>query len=913
MSKDTLLFIQYFNEGMEYYEKGDQKTTKIYIEKLVEISFRNNWEDSWVNFMQALASFELYLGNFKGSRILYDSLMKMSDEGKIIDDHNKFKIYDIYSGILSQEGDIGYSEVVMQKAEALISKVPVKLQNSTKQRHENGKGLNYLKYGDYRRAKISFLNSIKLLHLAFEDGVYAESSDYEFTKVILYKNVANNDIMAGNLDIAKIYLDSALTTFEGLKSDPYYANSPMQAALNNTIGEYYLMLGDYNLAQKYMQERVIEIEKYKDRVNLQMNIEARQNLAKLFFQRGNYDSARVNFDISLRKLNDLKVSESSKLKYLSPIIHFYQVIGENKKGDDLLSKVDFDLDPIQLYFSGAGEEIVAIYALKANSLANKELQYKGKSEYDFLDFNRKAISLSSQLSKINGVGLESNLKQPTRLAIDCYVENLRKIHLQNPSNTDALKEAIYVINFAKNQRFNEQRINSSLWTNSQDQRLFSQEKQLKRKLGELERKYEETNDKGVLDSLIIVFNELEGLKNSFYEQQSIPYDWSKSNQFVNYFESQKPKHDQQELHYFYSDKHLHVFVRTGRDQKWTWNSIDEPNLEKTFIDALNAFQNYSHKDWESQSRRLYEILLQDYINQDIKRIVIFPYGNIGLVPFAALLDRNGKYLIENHAVSLNNSTKINQAKWNITPASNEILAFAPYFESFEQDIQRNLYGSLKGTKQEIAGISNFFNLSLFEGNNATKLNFLKECKKSRLIHLATHAFAESNVLFSKIIFSGSEMENEHSLFGYEIPEIDLNVDMLILSACQTGYGRFELGEGVSSLAKLFENSGARSLVYTLWKVDDYASAELISKFYKYLDTGMDKDLAIQAAQIEYLRENTGKKDLPYYWAGFVLSGDLTPVKSKFSMYYVFALALLTVFIFWIFRRYIFRSKNVANS
>src|SRR5690606_39226200 len=103
----------------------------------------------------------------------------------------------------------------------------------------------------YRRAKINYLYSLVLLHKNFKDGVYQDKKEYEFTKVKLYKNVANNDIKAGYFNEAKIYLDSALSAFEGLKSDPYYAATPMMAALQNTLGEYYIGMGDDEKAKEH--------------------------------------------------------------------------------------------------------------------------------------------------------------------------------------------------------------------------------------------------------------------------------------------------------------------------------------------------------------------------------------------------------------------------------------------------------------------------------------------------------------------------------------------------------------------------------------------------------------------------------------------------------------------------------------
>lgn len=909
MSKDTLLYIEYYEKGMEYNNKGDQKTTKGYIEKLSELAFKNKWEDSWVQNMMDLASFELYLGNFEGSRALYDSMIILTENGTINKHLNKFKIYDMYSGLLAQEGDIASSNIYRDKAELTIPLLPLRFKNASFQKLENGKALNSFRYGDLGKANTGFLYSVDLLHRAFKDGAYEGREDeYEFAKVILYKNVANNDIQAGNFSKAKIYLDSALNTFSVLENDPYYSNSPMRAALQNTLGEYYLGLGDIDLAKFHMSSRVEELEKYDNRINLQMRIEARQNLASLFLKTQNYDSARIHFEKSKSYVDQLKVAEPVKYKYLTPIINFYQIIEEHRQADEFLALIDFDQDPIRLYYSGAGSEIITLHALKANSMANLAFQGKKAPDLGFLDFNKKALSLSEEISWLIDAGLENALKRPTYLALNSYLTNLRKIHLQDPADDFPLLEAVKVIDFAKNQQFNIRKKFASLWTGDIDPVLFAEEKKLKQRKSELEKLYLVDKENQVLDSLMKVSHELENVREKLFDRQEGESGFGSIDDQSSPIELAKMEKDQQEFHYYYSDFTLHIITRTANPEKWKWEVKTNANLDSIIYLALDQFQNQSSDSRLETSKELYEILLKDYIQKDTKRLIIHPFGNIGLLPFAALVNENGKYLIEDYSISFKNGLKLQPRIPFFESKPREVLAFAPYFEENSQAVQRSLYGALDGTREELMGIRKFYKTIAYEGENATKENFLKESKDSKIIHVATHAFAEANMLFSKIVFSGPKEESKHSLFGYEISEMVLNAEMMILSACQTGYGKFQLGEGISSLAKLFENAGAKSLVYTLWKIDDYASANLMTYFYENLDKGMSKDLALQTAQVSYLKDNKGEKDHPYYWAGYTLSGDLSPIKSSFSYIQLFIGLVLVIGIVWGIKIYFFKAK-----
>lgn len=908
MSQDTLRYIQYYELWKKHYNEGDHNSAKEFNEKLSELAYKNKWEDSWVQNMMELASLELFLGNFKGSRALYDSMISMTETNAIAKSQNKFKILYMYSALLSQEGDIGAADIFLGKAEEVVSSLPDQHKNSSLQRIENSKALKSFRFGDLSKANTGFLYSITLLHRAFKDGVYkGRENDYEFAKVILYKNVANNDIQAGDFSQAKIYLDSAMVTFRALQKNPNYANSPMQAALQNTLGEYYMGLGDLGYAKFYMSSRVEELERFNNRINLQMKIEARQNLANLYLKEEKYDSARIHFEKSKSYIDELKVADPVKYKYLTPIINFYQLVEDHSKANEILGSINLEEDPIRLYYSGAGAEIITLFALKANSLANLALDDTGSLVLDFLAFNKKALSLSDQISWLVDSGLENALKKPTYFALNSYLKNLRSIYLRDSTDEFAIREAIKLIDFAKNQQYAIRKKSALLWNGELDPGLYKEEKTLKQKKSELEKLYLVDRETQLLDSLMSIAHELERVRSKLFNRN----ENSLNQQNVNSSEINlaKLKGDQQEFYFYYSEGTIHIITRTDDPNKWTWGVKNDFNLDNKIAIALDNFQDQMATNWRDLSKELYEILLKDYLKKDKNRLIIYPFGNIGLLPFAALINEKGNYLIEEYAISFKNDLNIQTPVPFVGIKPLEVLAFAPYFEDNSQATQRATYGALNGTREELMGIKRFYKTKAYEGQSATKENFLQESKDSKIIHVATHAFAEANMLFSKIVFSGPQEESSHSLFGYEISELVLNAEMLILSACQTGYGKFQLGEGISSLAKLFENAGVKSLVYTLWKIDDYASANLMTFFYQNLDKEMEKDLALQAAQLSYLKENRGEKDAPYYWAGYVVSGDLSAIKSPVSyLQLVFGLFGLLGLV-WFLKTYFFRAKR----
>jgi CHAT domain-containing protein len=113
--------------------------------------------------------------------------------------------------------------------------------------------------------------------------------------------------------------------------------------------------------------------------------------------------------------------------------------------------------------------------------------------------------------------------------------------------------------------------------------------------------------------------------------------------------------------------------------------------------------------------------------------------------------------------------------------------------------------------------------------------------------------------------------------------------MVVLSACDTGVGKEEKGYGVKSLANGFFFAGAKSVVMSLWRVDDYSTSIIMKNYYQNLKEGQSKDDALKNAKLQYLEQVEDEQlKHPYYWAGFVVSGDVSPLGE--SDYWVWILA-----------------------
>jgi CHAT domain-containing protein len=148
----------------------------------------------------------------------------------------------------------------------------------------------------------------------------------------------------------------------------------------------------------------------------------------------------------------------------------------------------------------------------------------------------------------------------------------------------------------------------------------------------------------------------------------------------------------------------------------------------------------------------------------------------------------------------------------------------------------------------------------------------------QIVHFGTHAFlnsqplGSSGMLLSMVDQNGVEQDGVMSL--HDIYKLDLNADLTVLSACQTALGKDIRGEGLVGLTHGFISAGSKSVVASLWKVDDRATAYLMAEFYKsMLEQNMTPSAALRTAKLKMMREK--QWNAPYFWAGFVLQGEYT--------------------------------------
>ncbi|MEM7375013.1 MAG: CHAT domain-containing protein [Bacteroidota bacterium] len=282
------------------------------------------------------------------------------------------------------------------------------------------------------------------------------------------------------------------------------------------------------------------------------------------------------------------------------------------------------------------------------------------------------------------------------------------------------------------------------------------------------------------------------------------------------------------------------------------------------------------------SHRLYQELLAPLADL-APRLILVPGGELSSVAFESLLTTDqGRtdifdqpFLLHRHAITYSYSASIfDLLKQKTDFARQGALIMAPVFRASSRMLPLT---PLPLSAEEAAGIHQQIQGKLLLDQQATKATFLRNYANKSIIHLSTHGKMDpSEVRRSSIYFA------EDSLTLSDIYGLDMKAQLLVLSACETAKGIYQTGEGIISLAQASMSAGAQSMITSLNIIPDGASKDLMLAFYRELEKGSPKDVALQQAKRLYLQESNPAWTSPRYWAPMILIGDNRPLQVSES-------------------------------
>ncbi len=290
---------------------------------------------------------------------------------------------------------------------------------------------------------------------------------------------------------------------------------------------------------------------------------------------------------------------------------------------------------------------------------------------------------------------------------------------------------------------------------------------------------------------------------------------------------------------------------------------------------------------QTQEKLLYEFFFSPFENElkSIKKLIIIPHFESVRLPFEILKTIDNQYVLSRFEISYQYSADIllNTKKQNYN--LDEALIFAPFTESSSGNI---LPASLK----EIQSLNGIKQIS----KSATKQAFLSDHKANSLIHLATHATAD-NTLPEKSYVSFYPTSKDtllNRLYVDEIKLLDLRkVDLLFLSACETSSGKQVQNEGIMSLSRAFSLAGCSSIITSLWKAEDEATAYLSQRFYGYLDQNESVESALRKAKLDLINDpQMAQYHSPAYWSHLIMIG--VPTQKSYLNYFFVLLGIFVL-------------------
>ncbi len=338
------------------------------------------------------------------------------------------------------------------------------------------------------------------------------------------------------------------------------------------------------------------------------------------------------------------------------------------------------------------------------------------------------------------------------------------------------------------------------------------------------------------------------------------------------------------LAYQLGDQQSYGFVVTNRGQIAVEAAI-LPLGASAVWDLSEAFRSACanpRRRWQTRGQEAQEALLAPllkHVPEEVKRLVIVPDQALYELPFHALPLSESQALWDRYQVSYAISASLWQQVRAQPPATGRgLLTFAnPVFGPLVRSpelTRGSPLAELPGTAVEAQAIVARFadEARVYQREAAREETAKAEAGRYRYLHFATHGILDSaNPLYSAVILAepGPDSQEDGQLEAREILMLPLQADLVTLSACETGRGKVQPGEGLLGLSWAVTAAGARSMVVSQWKVSDAATEGLMASFYGHLRHGQDKAAALRQAALA-LR---AKEAHPFYWAPFTLLGD----------------------------------------
>ncbi|PZX93872.1 hypothetical protein DOS84_07935 [Flavobacterium aquariorum] len=721
----------------------------------------------------------------------------------------------------------------------------------------------YTIMGDYDNAE----NTIK--HYYFIANI--EKNESKKTAALL--NLSNVYQSSGRNTLAIDLLENALKTTN--------LSSLQKGNLLNNLGNNYLINAketafdskNYFKAEDSYEKAIQLLKNEKNQSESLSN--CYRNLASLYGQRNDFEKANVYFEKAKTLFFSSKnhgVRSIAKLYYEEALLFFEQ------------RKIPKALQSIQLVY----QSLIPLYGGQKRTVPLQSSLYAENVLLDALDLQADIYNQQNQPKKalqiynlcfpieelMGSLLLYENSKIINQVRIINRTEKCIAIynHLYKKENKISYIEQAFQLaertksGVLKSELSRNRNASKKEKQKIQELQFWNNEILQEQQKGELANIYKINKAIKKQNETMLLLKELQA-DNSSFKEESIN---------LNVLYSKLESDDASMIYYFSGYEKMYYFVLGGKQKEkiainsfsndahysvYFWQFIAYFNDSNAITDDINGYNHFGKIAYDK---------LQFPKNASYKNLVIVPDGVLDFLPFEALITKESNttnfekmhYLLHDFNIAYNNSASFYLNAKPFSPKEKTVLGIFPIFEKTNY--------TLTYSKTELQSIKTSFKGRFFENDSASFQNFKNNAPAYSILHLSTHATAGDIETPASIKFYDREV-----LYS-ELYHLDINPNLVVLSACETGIGKLYKSEGAMSIARGFQFAGAQNLLFSLWKVNDYTTSIFMGDFYKYVKKNDSYFEANAKAKLDFIKNKNipNAKKSPYYWAPFVYYGSL---------------------------------------
>ena len=771
----------------------------------------------------------------------------------------------------------------------------------------------------------------------------------------LYNNIGSNFIQMGKYADAEeqFMLSKALCTKfpDQIPREKVIITDIFLASTLKELGKSDVSIQILKQIQAEVQENQIELDwfyynlgrAYQGIGNYTLAIENFEKSGVLFL--GNHSFTNYDYTRNQRRMADALIADNNNelaIKTLQDALIYFDNAFENK--DPFTNPT---LNTLTAY-----SELLPLLQSKGKALQNlyynqPETLAKVIQTYELADATIDSIR-NNQLSPTSKLILSTYAQEVYSDAVDLFYElyahNNQDEHLHNAFHFMEKSKSLLLLEGIREHNAIQSTLQQYSEGDAQFQDLYDKEQQLKidqvfleRKLKEAQQENDSLKIETINSTLAGIYQDLSSLRQLFekdfpaYSNVSFNHNIASVDEVREHLVQSNS--DAVLIEYFWGVNAIYAIQINTESTKLI--KLKTPAVEvEALIDQyrlalagfrLNNGQNESgYQSYLQSAHQLYWSLFAEIMEGtpvDKDRLIIIPDGKLGYISFESLISKmpeskeisyslsNQEYLIKNWIISYGYSSTLlleNQNGPQKGVASQSYVGFAPIFDQDANPIAEDRsceegtpLGALIHSEASVSELQALLGGAKYLRTDASKANFLNALANYKILHLSTHACVDDlDPQFNRIFFANEDLPT------YEIYNLDLNADLVVLSACETGFGELVKGEGIMSLARSFMYAGSPSVVTSLWNANDYATTQIMIEFHKNLKKGLSKDRALHQAKLTYLDAAPSRLAAPFLWSNFILIGNAEPIELQSNMLWLWGLigVIVVIFGYWIVRK-----------